>query len=706
VEFDFSHADYSALTLALSVISWDSILLPCTSIDTAWDLFCATLHTLFLQHVPRKKRSSPRSVPLLPKSLLDLIHLKRAAWSKYRRSHTDADKGVFSRLSKLVKSHMCSFTREKEAEVLQSGSLKSFFRFIKSKLSPGVNQSILLTDGGSFLSPDDCASVFNCQFAKAFTVDSKNMATFPMRFAGSMPPIEFSPLKITPYLLGQKDSLTVGPDGLPQSFFKNCASSLSIPLSIIFSLSYSSSTIPSVWKSAYVTPVFKGSGSAHSPDNYRPISHTCIASKIMELIIRDNILAFLLSNSLLSPSQHGFVPGKSTTTQLLQTLNDWTLSLDVGKNIDCIYLDFSKAFDCISHSKLISKISSYGIDPIAVLWIRDFLLNRRQCVKVNGTTSGWLPCTSGVPQGSVLGPLLFSVFINDLPDVVLNATIKMFADDVKLYMPVCNLIDHTLLQADLNRVAAWAANWQLSLNVKKCILFRLKPDLNCPSYLLNNTMLNIPGVVKDLGIYLTPTLDFSYHCNHIAGIALRRCHLILSTFATRDHDFLVRLFITYVRPKLEYASQVWSPFLLSNIDKIESVLRHFTKSLPGLGRLSYSERLRVLNLQSLEIRRLRADCIMVQKLRLGYIHIPYASFFTNQSSVATRRDLRSGNDRLHIPISHLNLRTFSFTVRAARIWNHLPLFVTNNLVSINLFKHNLLDSHLHNFVRGRALQGQ
>ena len=308
-------------------------------------------------------------------------------------------------------------------------------------------------NGSSLLSSADSATTFNNHFAKSFSTDSNTTYAFSHRSDAVMSSITFSAELVKRYLLSQKNSLTSGVDGLPQAFFKNCACSLSVPLSIIFTKSYRLGTIPNSWRSANITPIYKGSGSAHSPNNYRPISLTCIASKVMELIVRDNILTFLRSNDLISHSQHGFLPGKSTTSQLIETLNDWTLSLDSGKNIDCIYLDFSKAFDCISHSRLISKIFAYGIDNTTIVWIRDFLHNRRQRVKLNGVFSDWVLCLSDVPQGSVLGPLLFVIFTNNLPDIVLNAKIKMYADDVKLYLPVCDITSHALLQDDLNRIS-------------------------------------------------------------------------------------------------------------------------------------------------------------------------------------------------------------------------------------------------------------
>ena len=302
--------------------------------------------------------------------------------------------------------------------------------------------------------------------------------------------------------------------------------------------------------------------------------------------------------------------------------------MDAGLNVDCIYLGFSKTFDCISHSELITKLYAYGVDVFSITWIKNFLTDRKQRVKINGVCSDWLPCLSGVPQGSVLGPLLFVLFTNDLPDIIFHAKIKMYADDVKIYLYVFNLASHALLQ-DLNHIVAWAVKWKLKLNANKCVLLRLKPNLNLPFYMLDNTLLVMSDVVKDLGVFITPKLDFSYHFNHIANIAFKRCHLILSAFITRDNDFLLRMFNVYVRPLLEYSSQVWAPHLLSNIDKIESVQRHFTKSFPGLKHYSYNERLNLLHIQPLELRRLRADCIFLQKIRLGYIDISFDSLFTS-----------------------------------------------------------------------------
>ena len=163
------------------------------------------------------------------------------------------------------------------------------------------------------------------------------------------------------------------------------------------------------------------------------------------------------------------------------------------------------------------------------------------------------------------------------------------------------------------------------------------------------------------------------------------------------------MYVSYVRPLLEFSLQVWSPHLLSNIDKIESEQRHFTKSFPELKDLSYPERLSALNLQSLEVKRLRLDCVLLQKMRLGYVDISFDSLFTPQSFIASRRDLRSGENVLHIPASHLNLRTFSYPVRTARLWNSLSVSVTSNNRSIAVFKNSLLDTHVLPFVRGWAL---
>jgi len=239
---------------------------------------------------------------------------------------------------------------------------------------------------------------------------------------------------------------------------------------------------PDQWRKAHIAPIFK-KGNRQDPANYRPVSLTCIACKLMETFIRDSIMDHLEMNSLLTPKQHGFVRKRSCATQLLHCLEEWTRILDEGDSADIIYLDFSKAFDCVSHTKLIRKMRAFKLNQDVVEWCKSFLSNREQQVIVNGCQSSWASVASGVPQGSVLGPLMFVLFVNDLPDVV-DSCIQLFADDVKLYRRIRRVEDQDSLQTDLVHLEEWAEDNSMKSNPNKCQVLHVGQEANPYTYKL------------------------------------------------------------------------------------------------------------------------------------------------------------------------------------------------------------------------------
>ncbi|XP_019632664.1 PREDICTED: uncharacterized protein LOC109476223 [Branchiostoma belcheri] len=222
-------------------------------------------------------------------------------------------------------------------------------------------------------------------------------------------------------------------------------------------MSLQEGNLPSDWKVGDITPIFK-KGSKRLPGNYRPVSLTSVAGKIMEGMIRDDIVNHMRSNNLFTEHQHGFLPGRSTTTQLLECLEDWTKWLDNDMPVDVIYMDYQKAFDSVPIQRLLIKTESYGIKGKPLQWIGSFLTGRKQRVVVNGSRSSWAPVSSGVPQGSVLGPVLFTLYVNDMPEVV-DSTLKLFADDTKLYRSVGESQDCQELQNDLDKLQDWAMKY-------------------------------------------------------------------------------------------------------------------------------------------------------------------------------------------------------------------------------------------------------
>lgn len=226
-----------------------------------------------------------------------------------------------------------------------------------------------------------------------------------------------------------------------------------------------SNCVPEIWKKAIITPLFKNKGQRSDPANYRPISLTSAICKVMEKIVRDSLIDFLEKSGILSIHQHGFRSKRSTTSQLIECMNDWTKILDQSQSVDIIYLDFAKAFDTVSHPKLMFKLRKLGISDELLNWIHEFLSGRTQRVKVGTSLSFVGDVKSGVPQGTVLGPVLFLIYINDLAKVVKNSCLKIYADDVKLYIRSDISVNQHLLASDLKRVYEWSLDWQLQLSI-------------------------------------------------------------------------------------------------------------------------------------------------------------------------------------------------------------------------------------------------
>ena len=339
--------------------------------------------------------------------------------------------------------------------------------------------------------------------------------------------------------------------------------------------------------------------------------------------------------NLLSDHQFGFIPGRSCTTQLLYVLDYFTKHLDKGELIDVIYLDFQKAFDSVPHQRLIQKLTSFGINGKILQWINDFLWNRTQQVLLNGQKSSTTCVTSGVPQGSVLGPVLFILFVNDLPSMVSSPTF-MFADDTKIFRCVGSNDDHSALKNDLNLLYEWSVRWQLNFNISKCKHIHLGPIHSYGPYYLNGVVIDSVNSQKDLGILFDNQLRFHHHTTTIVAKANRLLGLIKRSFDYLNSDMLTKLFVTIVRPTLEYCSSIWGPSFILDQRKIEKVQHRATKMLAAISDKSYEERLSILKLPSLTYRRHRGDMILLYKVLNNHFNSDFSSLYTYSTTNTTR----------------------------------------------------------------------
>ena len=407
------------------------------------------------------------------------------------------------------------------------------------------------------------------------------------------------------------------------------------------------------------------------------------------------MLLFLKQYDVVSSSQHGFMSGRSTVTNLFQCFDDWTRFLDLKCSLDVIYLDLEKAFDTVSHSKLIVKLRRLGLGAPLVNWLQDFLFGRRQCVKVENSFSHYRPVISGIPQGTILGPLLFLLYINDLPKVV-KGMISLYADDSKLYQVTNSVSDCISLAEDVLNVQEYFSEWQLKLNIPTCgVLHMGSSGIEFP-YRLNGFVTESGETCRDLGISVTSSLSVSSHCAKVFRLASFRLRQFFKTFTCCDRDFLLFLYITYIRPLVESSTPIWNPYLLSDINKIESVQRKFTKRLPGLRHFSYSERLHQLKLCSLETRRIHFDLILMYKIVHQIIDITFEKYFSYNTGSTRGHSLK-----LNVQYSRLDIRKYFFTNRVVRIWN----FLAEDIVlatSLYSFKKKIQNVDFNEFCRGRA----
>ena len=418
-----------------------------------------------------------------------------------------------------------------------------------------------------------------------------------------------------------KATYSSGPDDIPSVFWVNLASSLATPISIIFTSSYQFATLPQEWREATVFPLFK-KGDPSSVSNYRPISLTCTLCKVMESIIKDSLLSFAQANNIFSPCQHGFIPGKSTCTHLLESHFDWCSGLDKREFFDAVTIDFKKAFDVVPHHKLLLKLTSIGLCGQTIEWIKSFLANRKQRVRINKEFSSEAGVSSGVIQGSTLGPILFAFYINDLPEACHGCTVEMFADDVIVYKCIRDSTHRSCLQAALDSLLSWTTKWCLDLSTDKCYYFQIGYSNYVLLYHIGPDILHPCQSIVDLGVTVSSALKHSLNCSNIASKACSRAFLVFKTFLSRNPTILARACITYVRPLLEYCYRVWSPFLRQDVRLIENVQRSFTRRLFRRCRLpqcSYKDRLAYLNLPTLELRRIYSDLIFMFKLTHGLI---------------------------------------------------------------------------------------
>ena len=693
---DWRKANFQSLRENVKNVDWADLLAE-KDTQQAWDTFLQHLEAEVEEAVPWRTVRDGSKPLWMRGNCMRLIRKKRRMWKVYTTSRDYQDYIAFKDIEAKVKKTVHKAKKELERKLAFEAKKnpKAFYKYINSKKSNRESIGPLKVNDTLVEDDQDIADNLNNFFSSVFT--SEDLSNLPTlnNMKENITPLLSVPISkslVKDKLLKLKPLSAPGPDGVNPRILIELADELSEPLSIIFNLALTNSSVPSVWKQANVTPIFK-KGTKSSPGNYRPVSLTSIICKVMESIIRDQIVRHLAENSLIFQSQHGFMARRSCLTNLLEYMERLSDLVDQGHAVDVVYLDFAKAFDKVPHARLSTVLAAHGIGGDVLSWVQEWLSGRTQRVVLNGKTSTWLPVTSGVPQGSVLGPTLFVVFINPIDLVLENLTgfLSKFADDTKVGSKVDSKEDCEVMQVILNYLTDWADKWQMTFNADKCKVIHFGKNNPRQKYTMGGhapagVVLEQVSFEKDVGVLISEDLKPSLQCNAAAKKANTILGRMTRSFTYRDKVVWVRLYKIYVRPHLEYCVQAWSPWTQADIKVLEDVQRRAVRMVSGLSSNSYEERLAELGLSTLEERRTRGDLIQTWKILHGHDDVKESIWFNRLAANASRETRASSAPyTLAQNVANTDLRRNMFSYRVVRLWNALPNNVRESQ-TINMFK--------------------
>lgn len=651
------------------------------STDRLWHFFSTVVGKCIDSYVPRIRKRICKTNPWITR---EIIHTKRKLKRKRKScaknctpEGTACISSMRQELKRLIKQSKDRFFNVTLTKYLKEAPSR-FWRFVTPPASsprpPEITQQRV----------DD----FNSFFASVFTHDN-----------GILPEFSTSPLQrpiddvviseegVLNLLLNINTRKTPGPDGIPNEFLYRYAEWAARFLTKIFQSSLRSGSFPLAWKQAKITPVHK-SGSSRDERNYRPISLISTCSKILEHIINKHLMSYLDTHNLLSSKQHGFRRGLSTTTQLIEFVHDLSKTINLRGQTDVVYLDFAKAFDKVSHSKLLFKIDKTFQNNHLTKWFSSYLSCRQQFVQIKNKQSRAVAVNSGVPQGSVLGPLLFLLYINDLPNRV-TVPIRLFADDCVVYSRIETEHDQVNLNNNLQRIKDWCEEWQMSLNTEKTVFMtitRKKAPLDY-NYQIGNAFLKRVQNYKYLGLWFTPDLRWNTHIDNVCSRATKALYSLRRNLYTAPSDIKCLAYKTLVRPIIEYSKIVWDPYTKTNCNKITKIQRLGARFIFNKYRRHHSptELCKKAGLDSPELRTRIERLKFLFQLIHNHFKLNYSDYF----QVNTQEHSRHRHN-MYIPplVPRNDCFKFSYFPRAIEDWNMLPESIIG-CSSLTSFEQNL-----------------
>ena len=580
----------------------------------------------------------------------------------------------------------------------ESVTSKDWWKTIKRFISPNIsNNSIppLKSDNSYISNPYEKANFLNDYFQKQTLLNDRGMTPpdLPPLHENILQTIELTPYEVQYVLKYLPTGKASGPDGINNRILKEIATEIAPLLCDLFNFSLSTSRVLEKWKEANVCAVFK-KGDKSLVSNYRPISLLSNMEKVFERLIFKHIYNFIHENNVLSPHQSGFRPRDSTVNQLMYLYNNYCKALNEGKEIRVIFFDISKAFDRVWHRGLLTKLKSIGIHGTLLSWFSDYLSNRRQRVVLPGTHSDWINIEAGVPQGSILGPLLFLIYINDITSEI-QSEIKLFADDTSLSIIIDNPERaNRTLSSDINKIQTWANQWLVTFNPSKTesliISRKINKPIHPPLVMYNQDIPNVP-CHKHLGVYLSNNCNWDSHIEYIKTKAWTKINIMKKLKFKLDRKSLEIIYFTFIRPVLEYADVIWDNCTLNDKHELDKIQNEASRIITGTTKLvSISELYKETGWETLTSRRRKHKLILLYKMVNGltaeYLSQLVPPLIGENSSYSLRN-----RDNITTVRTRTSQYYNSFLPATIREWNQLPLNIRQS-PSLEIFKKSIKEN--------------
>ena len=669
--FNFSRGDYSGLNNYLLNINFTSCFLT-HDVERIWHTIEHQIVTAMKLFIPVSKHHSVQHPPWFTSEIRHSLKRLRTLHRKYKFHPSQNTLASIASLEATIHELISTAKLHYESSLISnfaSANSSKIYKYLKSITKSNHMPPTVNLDSSTANTDFDKANLFNHYFHSVFHSPSNlpDIDELPI-IVDSLHAINITVADVYEALVSLNIEKSAGIDDISPRVLQSCAEALCEPLHYLFSLSLRYAVVPSSWKIHKVVPIFKA-GDVNSVRNYRPISLLSNTSKVLERLIFNKMIDHVTKS--ISPLQFGFTKNCSTLQQMLIFINQ---VINTPFQTDVIYFDISKAFDTVSHSILLRKLWLFGITGTLWTWIKDYLTNRHQRVFINNCYSNSLPVLSGVPQGSILGPLLFIIFINDITSTIQYSQLLKFADDTKCFKLITDHSDQTALQEDINALITWSSASHLKFNLNKSVHLAFKSKIST-SYTMFDTSISHIDCHKDLGLVLSEDLSWSKHYNFITARAYKVLGLIRRTFSSSHCPSTgLKLYVSLVRSQLFYCSQLWRPHLLKDIENIERIQRRATKFILRDYTSSYKTRLLKLKLLPLMYLFELQDILFAIKS----LKIPTKQFNITDYISFNSASTRSGASNKLTHIHHLNnLSRHSYFHRLPGLWNAIPIIDLN-----------------------------